>query len=87
MAVTKVSLSLDSELVAQARRVAGVRALSALVNDALRVRLQHARMRALLAEMDEEFGPVPTADLERARDTWRDPGESKARPRRRRQSG
>lgn len=74
MPVEKVSLSLDQQLVAEARRVAGRRALSALVNDALRVRLQHERLRRLLAEMDDEFGPVPAAELERARRTWRGRG-------------
>jgi hypothetical protein len=74
MPVEKVSLSLDQRLVAEARRVAGRRALSALVNDALRVRLQHERLRRLLAEMDDEFGPVPAAELARARRTWRGRG-------------
>jgi hypothetical protein len=70
MAMEKVSLSLDARLVANARRVAGRRGLSALVNDALRIRLQHERIRTLLAEMDAEFGAVPAAELERARATW-----------------
>ena len=70
MAVAKVSLSLDAQLVEEARKLAGPRSLSALVNDALRVRLQHERARTLLAEMDEEFGPVPPAELERARRAW-----------------
>ncbi len=73
MAVTKVSLSLDTDLVEQARKIAGARALSSLVNDALRVRIQHARLRGLLADMDREFGAIPRAEHERARRTWRDP--------------
>jgi hypothetical protein len=77
MAVEKVSLSLDAGLVASARRVAGRRGLSALVNDALRIRLQHERLRALLADMDAEFGAVPAAELDRARATW--PGRAAAR--------
>ena len=72
MAAEKVSLSLDSELLAQARRVAGRRGLSALVNDALRIKLQHERLRALLVQMDAEFGPVPAGETERARKTWPD---------------
>ncbi len=81
--MTKVSLSLDSDLVEQARRIAGKRALSALVNDALRVRLQHARLRTLLGEMDQEFGPVPASEVKRARETWRDPDEKAPRRRKR----
>jgi Arc/MetJ family transcription regulator len=79
VAVEKVSLSLDSELIAKARQVAGHRGLSALVNDALRIRLQHERLRALLAGMDAEFGPVPAPDLERARKTWPDVPAKKAK--------
>ena len=54
MTVEKVSLSLDADLVVGARRVAGRRGLSALVNDALRSKLQQQRLRALLADMDAE---------------------------------
>ncbi len=86
MTVEKVSLSLDSEMVAKARQVAGRRGLSALVNDALRIKLQQERLRALLLEMDAEFGPVPAKEMERARRTWPDPpaekGGSKSRSRR-----
>ena len=82
MAVEKVSLSLDAALVAQARHVAGHRGLSSLVNDALRVKLQHERLRALLAEMDAELGPVPVAELEGARETW--PGRRVAKRKSRR---
>ena len=70
MAVEKVSLSLDAGLVAKARQVAGRRGLSALVNDALRIKLQHERLRVLLSEMDDEFGPIPAEELDRARATW-----------------
>ena len=74
MTVEKVSLSLDAELVTTARRVAGHRGLSALVNDALRIKLQHERLRAVLAEMDAEFGPVPAQELDRARLAWSERG-------------
>jgi len=74
MAVEKVSLSLDVDLVAQARRVAGRRGLSALVNDALRIKLQHERLRALLVDMDAEYGPVPARELARARAQWPERG-------------
>ena len=70
MATEKVSLSLDADLVAQARRAAGRRGLSALVNDGLRIRLQHERLRAPLAAMDSELGTVPPAELKRARRAW-----------------
>jgi hypothetical protein len=83
MPVEKVSLSLDAGLVHEARRAAGPRGLSALVNDALRLRLQHERLRRLLADMDAEFGPVPPEEIEEARKTWPSAPTRKGKPRRR----
>src|SRR5262249_56710295 len=82
MTVEKVSLSLDAELVVGARRVAGRRGLSALVNDALRSKLQQQRLRALLADMDAEEGPVPADEVAAAWWQWPDPdaGHGKSRP-------
>jgi hypothetical protein len=77
--VEKVSLSLDSALLGQARQVAGRRGLSALVNDALRIKLQHERLRRLLSEMDSEFGKVPEQKMKRARKIW---PSAKSKPRR-----
>lgn len=71
MAVEKVSLSLDPELVAEARELAGRRGLSSLVNDALRLRLQHLRVGRLLDEMDAEFGPVPDEVVAGVEREWR----------------
>ena len=82
MTVEKVSLSLDAELVARARRVAGNRGLSALVNEALRIKLRHERLRAVLAEMDAEFGPVPARELDRTRAAWPERGVARRKPRR-----
>jgi Arc/MetJ family transcription regulator len=82
MPVEKGSLSLDADLVARARRAAGPRGLSALVNDALRIKLQHERLRAVLAEMDAEFGPVPAEELARARRVWPDRDVGRRTPRR-----
>jgi hypothetical protein len=83
MAVEKVSLSLDREVVDRARRIAGPRGLSALVNEALRLRLQQERLRALLDEMDAEYGPLRPGDIEDARATWPDPPARKRTSRRR----
>lgn len=51
-----MACSVDAELLAAAREPAGRRGGSARIKDALRVRLQHARVGRLLDEMDEEFG-------------------------------
>jgi Arc/MetJ family transcription regulator len=58
-AVSKISLSMDEGVLAEARARAGRRGLSSYVNDALRRQLQRDRLAELLAEMEAESGPVP----------------------------
>jgi hypothetical protein len=70
MATEKVSLTLDRDLVRQARARGGRRGLSAFVDSALRLQLQHERLRALLDEMDAEHGPIPEDVLEAVRREW-----------------
>jgi hypothetical protein len=71
VAVEKVSLSLDPDVVAEARELAGRGGLSALVNDAVRIRLQHIRITRLLDAMDDEFGSVPDDVVEEVGHRWR----------------
>lgn len=78
MALDKVSLSLDAELLAEARELAGPRGLSSLVNDALRVRLQQVRVTRLLDEMDDEFGRVPQTIAEEVAREWPAPHDRRA---------
>jgi Arc/MetJ family transcription regulator len=68
---SKVSLSLDADVLAEARSRAGRRELSSYVNEAVRRRLQHDRLAELLAEMEAESGPVPDDVLAEARQVWR----------------
>jgi hypothetical protein len=70
VAVEKVSLSLDPDVVAEARELAGRGGLSALVNEALRVRLQQVRVSRLLDEMDAEYGPVADHVTEEVSREW-----------------
>ena len=74
MAVAKVSLSVDEELLAEARERAGHRELSSYVNDALRRQVQRDRLADLLAAMDAESGPIPEDVMEEARQLWRGAG-------------
>lgn len=76
MTVEKVSLSLDHDVVAEAREFAGRGGLSALVNDALRTRLQQIRISRLLDDMDDEFGPVPEDVAEEVKRQWRELDEA-----------
>ena len=71
MAASKVSLSIDEEVLAEARDRAGRRELSSYVTDALRRQLQHDRLGELLAELDATAGPIPDELMEEARQLWR----------------
>ncbi|HXU34360.1 MAG TPA: hypothetical protein VN851_27620 [Thermoanaerobaculia bacterium] len=70
MATEKVSLSLEEELLAEARAVVGIRGLSGYVNRALSHQLQRDRVAALLVELDSEFGPVDSRVIEEVRRAW-----------------
>lgn len=81
MPVSKVSLSIDEDVLAAVRERAGRREMSAYVTEALRRQLQQDRLTELLDEMDRESGPIPADVMEEARRVWR--GESVRRPGRR----
>ena len=83
MAVSKVSLSIEADVLAEARERAGRRELSSYVADALRRQLQHDRLGELLSEMEAESGPIPNELMEEARQLWRGPA---AAPKSRRRS-
>lgn len=78
MAVAKVSLSIEEDVLAEARRRAGRRELSSYVSDALRRQLQQDRLGELLSRMEAESGPIPDHLLDEARQLWRGPGDSPA---------
>jgi hypothetical protein len=59
MKYTKISVTLEAEVEAELRRVAGARGISAFVNEAVRQQLQAARLRQLLDTMEAESGPIP----------------------------
>jgi Arc/MetJ family transcription regulator len=80
MSTEKVSLTLDDELVEQARQHAGQRGLSGYVNQALRRQLQRDRLIAFLDEADQAAGPVDESAMEEVRRQW----PAAAPPRRRR---
>lgn len=73
MATSKVSLSLDEELVTEAREAVGPRGLSGYVNRALYLQLQHDRIAGLLKELEEAHGPIDSSTLDEVRRAW--PGE------------
>jgi Arc/MetJ family transcription regulator len=85
MATEKVSLTLDADILAEARDQVGRRGLSSYVNDALRRKLQHDRIGAFLADAQAEVGPIPPVLLEEVRGEWqgaagREPGRKRRHP-------
>ena len=79
MRTEKVSLTLEEEILAEAREAAGARGLSSYVNRALRHQLQHDRLAGLLAELEQEAGPIESEVMEEVRRAWPAPGEASKR--------
>lgn len=75
MRTEKVSLTLDESLLAEARDVVGSRKLSSYVNHALRLQLQHDRIAGLLADLEEDKGPIEQGVMEEVRKAWPSPEE------------
>lgn len=81
MAVEKVSVSLEQELVEATRLRVGGRGLSAYVNEALRRQLRRDALAELLADLRREHGPVPDDYMEEVRRLWPAPDDAaKSRP-------
>lgn len=72
MKTEKVSLSLDAELVSEARQRRKGRSLSSYVNEGLRRQVRADRQRELLDEWEREFGPIPEDVLAEAAAQWPD---------------
>lgn len=70
MAVVKWSVTLDEEVASVIEAAVGDRGFSGWLNDAAQAKLDRDNLRALLADLDAEFGPVPAEDLEAARRRW-----------------
>lgn len=66
----KLSISVPGELAAAVRRRVGARGLSRFVAQAIAHELEREQLGELLGELEEELGPVPEAELARAREAW-----------------
>lgn len=75
MSTEKVSLTLEEELVSQARAAVGSRGLSRYVNRALRHQLQRDRLGELLDELERRHGPIDPEAIEEARRAWPGPAD------------
>jgi Arc/MetJ family transcription regulator len=79
MRTEKVSLTLEEDLLAEARAAVGGRGLSGYVNLALRQQLQHDRLAGLLAELEAEHGPIDAQRMEEVRRAWPEPEKALGR--------
>jgi|GEM_PF-2914012 len=59
--MTKISVTVEDELVEQVRDRVGARGLSAFMNQAVRHELQLARIGELLGDLENELGPPDEA--------------------------
>ena len=59
MAMKKVSVTLDANLVAEIKTEIGEGGFSAYLNEVLRRERQRERLRQLERELAEEYGPIP----------------------------
>ena len=59
MAMKKVSVTLDADLVAEIKTELGERGFSRYVNDTLALRMQQRRLEQLEQELAQEYGPIP----------------------------
>ncbi len=59
MAMKKVSVTLDADLVAEIKTELGDGGFSAYLNEALRRQRQRERLERLLEDLAEQYGPIP----------------------------
>jgi hypothetical protein len=72
MSTEKVSLSIDANLLAEARRRVGDGRLSAYVSKGLRRQNLADRQEELLRDWEAEFGPIPEVTIEEMATLWPD---------------
>jgi len=70
MAMKKVSVTLEADLVAEIKSQVGERGFSAYLNEALTRRRQRERLEQLERELTEEFGPIPEEVHRQVRKEW-----------------
>jgi hypothetical protein len=66
----KLSISIPHKLASAARKRAGRRGLSSFVARAVARELEREALGQFLDELDQALGPVPEAELKRARRAW-----------------
>jgi hypothetical protein len=69
-AAEKLSISMPRKLASAARKRAGQRGLSSFVARAVARELEREALGQFLDELNATLGPVPDAELKRARGIW-----------------
>lgn len=69
--VTKMSVSVPTQLAESVKQRVGGRGLSGFVTRALAHELEREQLAGYLGALDRKHGPVPDALLEKTRDAWR----------------
>lgn len=70
----KRSFTISKDIDDRAHELVGSRGYSALVNEALREKIQYASVKQFVAEYEAEHGAIPKAEREAARKKIRDAG-------------
>jgi hypothetical protein len=69
-AAEKLSISIPHKLAVAARRRAGRRGLSSFIAQAVARELEREALGQFLDDLDQTLGPIPEAELRRARRAW-----------------
>ncbi len=69
--VTKLSISVPTQLANDVKERVGGRGLSGFVARALSRELEREQLKGYLGELDRRLGPVPESLLEETRRAWR----------------
>lgn len=69
--VTKISISVPTQLANDVKERVGGRGLSGFVARALSRELEREQLKGYLGELDRRLGPVPESLIEETRRAWR----------------
>jgi Arc/MetJ family transcription regulator len=75
MATTRVTITLDAELLAELKSRVGPRQMSSYVVDAVRARLRKDPILELLDKLDEMYGPLTAEQIAEGEQWWTEANE------------
>ena len=75
MAATRITITVDEEVLNELKSRVGPGEVSAYVVEALRARLQRDPILELLDKLDEMYGPLTDEEIEEGRREWKEISE------------